>query len=84
MIQKFKLDAPYAIGPFKYHNELKEAVLSGIVNQTEIAEFDIKEGDILTFPSFVIHRAPINTNTHRKTIISWNMDTELTPGIYKE
>ncbi len=187
MIQKFKLDAPYAIGPFKYHNELKEAVLSGIVNQkeaehltetedavnitrcdwntsrydynrewlkilrpklfehlqeqtrllgypqfkireiwfqqyeqnslhgwhvhgsnwtnvyflelpdgcpktqfinpfnqSEIAEFDIKEGDILTFPSFVIHRAPINTNTHRKTIISWNMDTELTPGIYKE
>lgn len=53
-------------------------------NQTDIAEFDIKEGDILTFPSFVIHRAPVNTNTQRKTIISWNMDLELSPGMYTE
>lgn len=52
--------------------------------QTDICTFDVKEGDILTFPSFVIHRAPINTSIDRKTIISWNMDTELTPGIYKE
>ncbi len=186
-IQKFKLDAPYAIGPFKYHSELKAQILDAIsnqkdaeplqevgdavnisrcdwkysrfdygkewlqilrprlfdhlqeeteilgykqfkikeiwfqqyeqnslhgwhvhgsnwtnvyflelpdgcpktqfinpYNQTEIAEFDVKEGDILTFPSFVIHRAPINTNTQRKTIISWNMDLELSPGLYEE
>lgn len=50
--------------------------------QKEIYEFDVKEGDILTFPSFVIHRAPVNTCETRKTIISWNMDTELQPGIY--
>jgi hypothetical protein len=53
-------------------------------DQTTVAEFDIKEGDILTFPSFVIHRAPPNLGTSRKTIISWNMDTELVPGLYKE
>ena len=52
--------------------------------QSGVQEFDIKEGDILTFPSFVVHRAPINTCTQRKTIISWNMDTELMPGFYKE
>ena len=53
-------------------------------NQVDVHEFDIKEGDILTFPSFVIHRAPINQSTKRKTIISWNMDTELQPGLYPE
>ena len=53
-------------------------------NQTTIGEFDVKEGDILTFPSYVIHRAPINSSTKRKTIISWNMDTELKPGLYTE
>ena len=43
----------------------------------EVIEFDVKEGDILTFPSFVIHRAPVNLCNKRKTIISWNMDTEV-------
>ena len=51
-------------------------------NQTDICEFDVKEGDVLTFPSYVIHRAPVNNSTNRKTIISWNMDTELKPGLY--
>jgi hypothetical protein len=53
-------------------------------NQTEIGTFEIKEGDILTFPSFVVHRAPINLSNNRKTIISWNMDTEIAPGLYQE
>ena len=34
----------------------------------------VKEGDIILFPSYVIHRsAPLQTD-ERKTIISWNMD----------
>jgi hypothetical protein len=53
-------------------------------DQTTISEFDVKEGDMLTFPSFVVHRAPINTSNSRKTIISWNMDTELKPGLYQQ
>ena len=53
-------------------------------NQNTIKEFAVEEGDILTFPSYVIHRAPINSSANRKTIISWNMDTELKPGLYAE
>ena len=52
--------------------------------QATIQSFDVKEGDILTFPSFVIHRAPKNLSTDRKTIISWNMDTELNPKVYTD
>ena len=37
-------------------------------------EFDVKEGDIITFPSWLLHRAPPNHSIDRKTIISWNMD----------
>lgn len=51
-------------------------------DQTSINEFEVNEGDILTFPSFVIHKGPPNMSNNVKTIISWNMDTELTPGIY--
>lgn len=37
---------------------------------------DIKEGSILIFPSYVIHRAPKVKGTKRKTIISFNVDFE--------
>jgi hypothetical protein len=40
----------------------------------QVSTFDIEEGDILSFPSMVIHRAPPNFGKGRKTIISWNMD----------
>lgn len=52
-------------------------------DQTTICEFDVKEGDVLTFPSYVIHRAPRNDSDDVKTIISWNMDTEIKPGLYE-
>jgi uncharacterized RmlC-like cupin family protein len=48
--------------------------------------FDVREGDIITFPSWVIHRAPVNTAKETKTIISWNMDVSVkdhdAAGIY--
>jgi hypothetical protein len=44
-------------------------------NQTDISKFDVQEGDVLTFPSFVVHRAPPNTSELRKTIISYNTST---------
>jgi hypothetical protein len=40
----------------------------------KIFELDVKEGDIVAFPSFILHRAPINRSTERKTIISFNID----------
>jgi hypothetical protein len=44
------------------------------INQSEIIVPDVKEGDILLFPSHVIHRAPMILNFKRKTIISFNFD----------
>ena len=38
---------------------------------------DIREGDVLMFPSYTIHRAPIITNDVRKTIISFNIILDL-------
>jgi hypothetical protein len=41
-------------------------------NQEQIVMPDIKEGDILVFPSYVIHRAPKIKENINKTIISFN------------
>ena len=41
-----------------------------------VKEFDIKEGDVLVFPSFVLHRAPPLQDDIRKTIISFNVNVE--------
>jgi hypothetical protein len=48
----------------------------------KIIELDVKEGDIITFPSSVIHRGPPNTSTNRKTIISFNVDMIYTDDTY--
>ena len=37
---------------------------------------DVKEGSIIVFPSYVIHRSPKITNDKRKTIIAFNVDFE--------
>lgn len=36
----------------------------------------LKEGDLLTFPSYFYHRSPINLTNKRKTIISFNCSFE--------
>ena len=41
-----------------------------------VETFDIKEGQTITFPSFIRHRSPINTSNEIRTIIAWNMDTK--------
>lgn len=46
-------------------------------NQTEIIVPEIKEGSILLFPSFTIHRAPKIKSDLRKTIVSFNMSFDL-------
>lgn len=40
----------------------------------EIIQPDVSEGDLVIFPSYVLHRAPKILNGKRKTTISWNMD----------
>lgn len=51
-------------------------------DQKTIIELEVSEGDIVVFPSFVIHRAPINTSTERKTIISYNTNVTYSDKIY--
>ena len=46
---------------------------------TEILDeekLDLNEGDLLTFPSYLYHRSPINLEDKRKTIISFNSNFE--------
>lgn len=43
-------------------------------NSNEIICPDVKEGDILTFPSILEHCSPPNSSINRKTIISFNID----------
>ena len=38
----------------------------------KIITFNVKEGDLLTFPAFMIHRSDEIKNKKRKTIISFN------------
>jgi hypothetical protein len=38
---------------------------------------DVKEGDIVMFPSYTIHRAPVIKNDIRKTIVSFNFVLDL-------
>lgn len=46
----------------------------------KILKFDVQEGDIITFPSLLIHKSPLNLTNTRKTIISWNLDTNIDPS----
>jgi hypothetical protein len=39
-----------------------------------VVSVDVCEGDLILFPSFTIHRAPIVESDLRKTIISFNID----------
>lgn len=48
------------------------------MNQEDIIELDVTEGDVLTFPSFILHRAPRVESDVIKTIISWNSDCNIT------
>lgn len=43
-------------------------------NSREIYTMNVKEGDILIFPSFFVHRAPPMLNDTRKTIVSFNFN----------
>lgn len=40
----------------------------------EIMQPEAKAGDMLIFPSWLLHRAPIMNTNQRKSIIAWNMD----------
>ena len=39
----------------------------------KIHTIEAKEGDILFFPSFLIHRSPLNKTNKRKTVVAFNL-----------
>lgn len=41
---------------------------------TKIIKYDVQEGDILSFPAFILHRSPNNIFKSRKTVIAFNVD----------
>ena len=51
-------------------------------DQCNVIEVDVSEGDILVFPSFVIHKAPPNLLDETKTIISYNINATYSNNIY--
>ena len=51
-------------------------------DQKTIIEVDVKEGDLLIFPSFTLHKAPVNKSSERKTIVSYNIDATYSNDIY--
>lgn len=51
-------------------------------DQKTIIELDVKEGDTVFFPSFTMHKAPINKSKERKTIVSWNAGIDIPDQYY--
>lgn len=51
-------------------------------DRSQIIEIDAKEGDLLVFPSYVLHKAPVNKSSNRKTIISYNVDAAVSDSMY--
>lgn len=61
-----------------YYIELDDGPKTQLVdpfNQDELLPIECKEGSLIIFPSYTIHRGPKIYNNNRKTIISfnWNM-----------
>ena len=63
-------------------NDSSKTQIISPYDQKTIIELDVKEGDIITFPSFVIHRGPKNNSADKKTIISFNTDLTYSDKIY--
>jgi hypothetical protein len=58
----------------EFPNGSPKTQIKSPLNPDEIIDLNITEGDIITFPSFVLHRAPQVNHEIRKTIISFNND----------
>lgn len=64
---------------FVYYVELPEdAPITQLIepHSGRVIQPDVKEGDMILFPSYVIHRAPLIKTDTRKTIISSNIDLD--------
>lgn len=64
-------------------NSAKTRLISPF-DQKTVIEVDVKEGDIIVFPSFVIHKGPKNQSLNKKTIISYNTNVTYSDDIYNK
>ena len=48
----------------------------------EILDIEVEEGDVLSFPSFIVHRSPNIENDTRKTIIACNSCADISLDYY--
>lgn len=63
-----------------YYLELDDdAPKTVLINPFTREEFtpDVKEGQTIVFPSYVIHKSPDDFFEKRKTIVSWNSDIDI-------
>lgn len=47
-------------------------------------QFNVKEGDIIFFPTFLVHRSPKIISNKRKTIISTNLDIQVNRNLIEK
>jgi hypothetical protein len=64
-------------------NETPKTQLISPYDQKTIIELDVKEGDTVIFPSFVLHKAPKNKSNQRKSIVSFNSEVGYPDEIYR-
>jgi hypothetical protein len=68
----------------KLSNKSAKTELINPFSQNEKIIIDAKEGDVVIFPSYVIHRAPTQKEKNNKIIISFNINFELIdPNLFK-
>ena len=65
--------------PFTQFANVLFVELSDKDNATEFIDkkkIKVKEGDIITFPSWYLHRSPVIKSNNRKIVIAFNLDME--------
>lgn len=62
--------------------ECPKTILIDPYDQKTKINIDVEEGDILIFPSFVLHKSPKNESSNIKTIISFNIDVKYLDSFY--
>jgi len=67
---------------FIYYIELPE--FSETTEFLNYGQFNVKEGDIIFFPTFLVHRSPLIKSNKRKTIVAGNLSSTVDRGLIEE
>ena len=51
------------------------------IERNETFQLDVEEGDVIIFPSYIIHRSPLIRSNNRKTTIAVNINLATTNQI---